>query len=130
MDINNYDILLGLNFVAKIGVMVDVEKCVIQVHNGLGMEFELLRLTIINMLQPISEQKLSHHVKYIAKRIQGLSLMEQPQLETFIPNNPNDDQEFDSNINEFGNETEDDHDKTLHEKTLPMEDLMDQGLDD
>jgi hypothetical protein len=51
-------------------------------------------------------------------------------LETFIPNNPNDDQEFDSNMNEFGSEAKDDHDKILHEKMLPMENLMDQGLDD
>jgi hypothetical protein len=51
--------------------------------------------------------------------------MEQPQLETFIPNDPNDDQEFDSNMNEFGNEAKDDHDKILHEKMLPMEDSMD-----
>jgi len=51
--------------------------------------------------------------------------MEQPQLETLVPNNPNEDQESNSNMNESGNVTEDDHDKILHEKTLPMEDLMD-----
>jgi hypothetical protein len=56
--------------------------------------------------------------------------MEQPQLETLIPNYPNDDQEYNSNMNESGSEAEDDHDKILHEKTLLMEDLMDQGLDD
>jgi hypothetical protein len=82
------------------------------------------------MLQPINEQKLSHHVKDVVKGIHGLSLMEQPQLETLIPNNPNDDQKFDFNINESRSEAKDDHDKVLHEKTLPMEDLMDQGLDD
>jgi hypothetical protein len=51
--------------------------------------------------------------------------MEQPQLETLIPNNPNDDQESNSDMNDSGSEEEDDHDKILHEKMLPMEDLMD-----
>jgi hypothetical protein len=51
-------------------------------------------------------------------------------LETLIPNHPYGDQEFDSNMNESGSEVGDDHDKILHEKTLLMEDLMDQGLDD
>jgi len=30
----NYDLFLGLDFFMKIGVVVNVEKCVIQVHNG------------------------------------------------------------------------------------------------
>lgn len=94
-------------------------------RNGLGMEVELLPLIVFNMLQPINEQKLSHHVQDIAKGIWGLSLMEQPQLETLIPNNPDDDQEFHSNMNESRSEAKDDHDKILHEKTLLMENLMD-----
>jgi hypothetical protein len=31
MDINSYDVLLGLDFLVKIGAVVDVEKGVIQV---------------------------------------------------------------------------------------------------
>jgi hypothetical protein len=46
---------LGLDFLVKIGAVVDVEKGVIQVWNGPGMEVELLPLTIVNMLQPINE---------------------------------------------------------------------------
>ncbi len=38
-------------------------------RNGPSMEVELLPLTIVNVLQPISEQKLSHHVKDIVERI-------------------------------------------------------------
>jgi len=125
MDTNSYDVFLGLVFLMKIGVVVDVEKGIIQVRNGPSIEVELLPLTIVNMLQPISEQKLSHHVKDITKGIHDFSLMEQPQLETLIPNNPNDDQEFNSDMNEFGSEAEDDHDKILHDKMLFMEDLMD-----
>jgi hypothetical protein len=40
-----------------------------QVRNGPGMEVELLPLIIVNTLQPINEQKLSQHVKYITKGI-------------------------------------------------------------
>lgn len=76
MDIDNYNVLLGLDFLMKINTMVDVENGVIQVQNGPSVEVGLLPLTIFNMLQPISEQKLSHHVQDIAEGIRGLSLME------------------------------------------------------
>lgn len=63
--------------------------------------------------------------------MQGFSLVEQPQLEAWlILNNSNDDKEFDSDINEFGSEVEDDKNNPLHEMTLPLEDMMNQGLDD
>ncbi len=63
--------------------------------------------------------------------MQGLSLVEQPQLEAWlILNNSDDDKEFDYDINEFGSEVEDDQNNLLHEMTLPLEDMMDQGLDD
>jgi hypothetical protein len=48
--INKYDLLLGLDFLIKIGVVVDVEKCVVQVHNGPRMEVEVLPLNVVNML--------------------------------------------------------------------------------
>jgi hypothetical protein len=50
MDINSYDVLLSLDFLTKIGAMVDVEKGIIQMRNGPGMEVELLPLSIVNML--------------------------------------------------------------------------------
>lgn len=62
VDIDSYDVLLGLDFLMKVGTMVDMENGVIQVRNGPGMEIKLLPLIVFNMLQLISEQKLSHHV--------------------------------------------------------------------
>ncbi len=57
--------------------------------------------------------------------------MEQPQLEAWlILNNLDDDKESDYDMNGFGNEIEDDQNNILHKMTLPMEDMMDQGLDD
>ncbi len=40
-----------IEFPIKIGAVVDVEKGVIQVRNGLGMEMEVLPLNVMNMLQ-------------------------------------------------------------------------------
>jgi hypothetical protein len=48
--INSYDLLLGLDFLIKIGVVIDVEKGVIKVHNGPGMEVDVLPLNVMNML--------------------------------------------------------------------------------
>jgi hypothetical protein len=36
VDINNYDIFLGLDFLMKIGAIVDVEQGLIQVKHGPG----------------------------------------------------------------------------------------------
>jgi len=51
VDTDSYDLLLGLDFLIKIGVVVDVEKNVIQVRNGPGTEVEVLPLNVVNMLQ-------------------------------------------------------------------------------
>jgi hypothetical protein len=55
VDIDNCNVLSGLDFLMKIKVVMDVEKGIIQVQNGLGMEVELLSLIIVDMLQPVSE---------------------------------------------------------------------------
>jgi hypothetical protein len=50
VDTNSYDILLGLDFLIKIGAIVDVERGLIQVRHGLGTNVEVLPLTMVNML--------------------------------------------------------------------------------
>ncbi len=50
VDTNNYDLLLGLDFLIKIGVIIDLEKGIIQVHNGPRIEVEVLPLNVVNML--------------------------------------------------------------------------------
>jgi hypothetical protein len=50
VDIGSYDVLLGLDFLMKIGTMVNVENRVIQARNGLGVEVELLPLIVFKML--------------------------------------------------------------------------------
>jgi hypothetical protein len=57
VNTNNYDLLLGLDFLIKIGVIVDVEKGIIQVHNGPRIKVEVLPLNVVNMLQVLERSK-------------------------------------------------------------------------
>jgi hypothetical protein len=54
VDTNNYDILFGLDFLKKIGAIMDVERSFIQLRHGLGANVEVLPLTMVNMLQSMS----------------------------------------------------------------------------
>jgi hypothetical protein len=51
VDTDSYDVLLGLDFLIKIGAIVDVERGLIQVRHGPGSDVEVLLLTVVNMLQ-------------------------------------------------------------------------------
>jgi len=51
VDIDNYDLLLRLDFLIKIKTIVNVEKGVIQVCNELRIKVEVLPLNVMNMLQ-------------------------------------------------------------------------------
>jgi len=50
VDTDNYDVLFGLDFLIKIGAIVDVERGLIQVRHSLGAQVEVLPLTMVNML--------------------------------------------------------------------------------
>jgi hypothetical protein len=56
VDMDSYDVLLGLDFVIKIGTIVDVERGLIQVKHGLGTNVKIL--TMVNMLQRIIPKTL------------------------------------------------------------------------
>jgi len=58
VDTDNYDVLLGLNFLIKIGAIVDVERGLIQVRHGPGANVEMLPLTMVNLLQQINSETL------------------------------------------------------------------------
>ncbi|CAM6003696.1 unnamed protein product [Sphagnum balticum] len=51
MDTDGYDVLLGLDFLMKIGAVVDVERGLIHVRHELGTNVEVLPLTMVNLLQ-------------------------------------------------------------------------------
>jgi predicted aspartyl protease len=58
VDIDNYDMLLGLDFLIKIEAIVDVERGLIQVRHSPGSDVEVLPLTVVNMLQALNPEAL------------------------------------------------------------------------
>jgi predicted aspartyl protease len=58
VDTDSYDVLLGLDFLIKIGAIVDVERGLIQVRRGPGSDVEVLPLTMVNMLQRLNSETL------------------------------------------------------------------------
>ncbi len=54
VDMDSYDVLLGLDLLIKIGAIVDVEQGLIQVRRGPGSDVEVLPLTMVNMLQKLN----------------------------------------------------------------------------
>jgi len=50
VDTNYYDPLFGLDFLIKIGVVVDVEKGTIQVRHKPRNNIQILPLNMVNML--------------------------------------------------------------------------------
>jgi hypothetical protein len=51
VDIDGYDILLGLDILINIGVVIDIEWQFIQMCHGLNVEVHVLPLNMINMFQ-------------------------------------------------------------------------------
>ncbi len=50
-DTYNYDVLLGFDFLIKIGAIMDVKQGLIEVRHGLGANVEVLPLIMVNVLQ-------------------------------------------------------------------------------
>jgi hypothetical protein len=58
VDTDNYDVLLGLDFLMKIGAIVDLERGLIQVRRGPRTNVEVLPLTVLNLLQNVSSETM------------------------------------------------------------------------
>ncbi len=69
VDTNNYDVLLGLDFLIKIGAIVDVERGLIQVRRGPGADVEVLPLTMVNLLQRVNLGSQIQDTPSIRKRM-------------------------------------------------------------
>jgi hypothetical protein len=59
VDINTYDLFLGLDFLMKIRAVVGVEKGTIQVRHGLGANVEMFPLNVVNIVQHGETQRAS-----------------------------------------------------------------------
>ncbi len=58
VNTDSYDVLLGLDFLMKIGAIVDVECGLIQVRHGPGANVEVLPLTMVNLLQRVESANM------------------------------------------------------------------------
>jgi len=58
VDMDSYNVLLGLDFLMKIGAVVDVERGLLQVRHGPGTNVEVLPLTMVNLLQRMNSGAL------------------------------------------------------------------------
>jgi predicted aspartyl protease len=67
VDTNSYDVLLGLDFLMKIGAVMDVERGLIQVRHGPGSNVEVLPLTMVNLLQRMNSEAMMHEATTIWK---------------------------------------------------------------
>jgi predicted aspartyl protease len=67
VDTDSYDVLFGLDFLIKIGAVVDVERGLIQVRKGPGTNVEVLPLTMVNLLHNVSSEALEHDVAVTSK---------------------------------------------------------------
>jgi hypothetical protein len=65
VDTYSYDVLLRLDFLMKIGAIVDVERGLIQVRNGLGVNVEVLPLTMVNLMQKMSSEALERDTNIV-----------------------------------------------------------------
>jgi predicted aspartyl protease len=54
VDTNSYNVLLGLDFLIKIGAIVDVDQGLIQVRKGPGADVEVSPLMMVNLLQRVN----------------------------------------------------------------------------
>jgi predicted aspartyl protease len=67
VDTDSYDVLLGLDLLIKIGVIVDVERGLIQVRHGPGANVEVLPLTMVNLLHRMNSEALVDEATTILK---------------------------------------------------------------
>jgi hypothetical protein len=109
----------------KIGVVVDVEKGIIQLHNGPSMEIKLLSLIIVNILQVVLQHKFMHTIQQIDEDIQGLFFIELMHWEDVTLHDPCDDLDTDYEMNESDSEIDDEHKMILQNVNVSMEDWMD-----
>jgi hypothetical protein len=108
VDTDNYDVLLGLDLLIKIGAIVDVEQGLIQVRRDPGSDVEVLPLTMVNMLQKLKSETmipndadaLQHTLKNLDAAIRHSSLYEYGGNEQMDAQESDSDSDTDEDCNE------------------------------
>jgi hypothetical protein len=77
VDTDNYNILMGLDFLIKISVVLDVEKGLIEIKQGQNNNVQILPLNMVNMLQLITNKNIEDedHVQDEPLQLWGIQLL-------------------------------------------------------
>ncbi|CAK9862498.1 unnamed protein product [Sphagnum jensenii] len=102
VDMDSYDVLLGLDLLIKIGAIVEVEHGLIQVRHGPGSDVEVLPLTMVNMLQKMNSATLTRDDDTLKNTHGNLDvIVKQPSLYDYVTTGRLDalvsDSDFDTN---------------------------------
>jgi hypothetical protein len=54
LNIDGYNLLMGLNFLLKIGAVMDVERGLIQITNSHGLDVQVLSPNTINVVSSLT----------------------------------------------------------------------------
>jgi hypothetical protein len=54
LNIDGYNLLMGLNFLLKIGAVMDVERGLIQITNNPGLDVQVLSPNTINVVSSLT----------------------------------------------------------------------------
>jgi hypothetical protein len=132
VDTNNYNLLLGLNFLIKIGTIVDVEKGVIQVRNKPETKVEVLPLNVVNMLQVLvgSEDKCNVQEELFNKKMGQLQIKDWADLLGALDSEDfNDESSSEEETTEYEGRTKDGPQEIMLNLENEIEKLKDHGLD-
>ncbi len=115
VDTYTYDLLLGLNFLMRIRIVVDVQKGTIQVRHGPRADVEMLALNVVNIVLYGETQST-----FSVEQLKNLdNMFQQLQMEDLFekglswkgicslsPNHLNDEGSSDDNITKFASEVD------------------------
>ncbi len=82
VNTDSYDVLLGLDFLIKIGAIMDVEGGLIQLRHGLGANVEVLPLIIVNILQIMNTETL---MKDVTSLLENTCINDDSDITYWIP---------------------------------------------
>jgi hypothetical protein len=109
VDTDSYDVLLGLDFLMKIGAVVDVERGLIQIRRGPGTNIEVLPLTTVNLLQNVNVESREQDAAIDARGTSRETL--EVNLERLSLGSPDMDKR--ENVSVFETDTDDDSEEGL-----------------
>jgi hypothetical protein len=131
VDTDNYDLLLGLDFLMKIGAVFDVKKGIIHVRNGPRMKVEVLPFNVLNILQVMEwlvEEKTRSEL--LNMKMERIILNDWTNLsQSSDPSDLHDEVSFDDEMMESQIEAKDGLERVLHNLENYIEELKDHGMD-